>query len=226
MVKNTFLSFSILLGLALFATGCASDKSGANTGPTTAKAGQVPSLPKGVSLRRDNDIQGIWLSPGLNFTNYDTMYVADTEFKAVERSNEVKNRASAITSVQEKFVHALREAGLFKKVVMDTNGLAADGRTLKMYNTIIEFEKGGGAARYWAGLYGAGQPVIKVRGLVYDGDKLVFVFEARRSGESAGARVAGVFMSDIEIQENDIRDLTGDVANCMRRVSGLKDLNK
>ena len=43
-------------------------------------------------------------------------------------------------------------------------------------------EKGGGAARYWAGLYGAGQPVVKVRGLVYDGDKLVFVSEARRSG--------------------------------------------
>jgi hypothetical protein len=68
-------------------------------------------------------------------------------------------------------------------------------------------------------MFGAGQPVIKVRGLMYDGDRLVFVFEAKRSGESPSARLNDGFMSDQDIQQNDIRDLTSDMADCMKRNS-------
>lgn len=218
MTKKPIYLLLVTAGLAVLAAGCASDKSGAKT---DNKASQEPSLPQGVTLHQDKDIQGIWIAPGVNFTNYDTVYVAETEFKAVERPNEGRSRTYAIMSVQEQFSHALRDTRMFKKVTTSTNDLSAGSRVLKVYNTIIEFEKGGGGARYWAGLFGAGQPVTKVRGLVYDGDRLVFVFEARRSGESAGARVGGVFMSDIEIQQDDIRDLTSDVAECMKRVSGI-----
>jgi hypothetical protein len=56
-----------------------------------------------------------------------------------------------------------------------------------------------------------------VRGRVTDGDRLVFAFEARRSGDSGLARVFGGYRSDKVIQEEDIRDLAQDLADYMLR---------
>jgi len=33
---------------------------------------------------------------------------------------------------------------------------------LKLENTILEYSKGGGGARFWVGLYGGGQPMFRV----------------------------------------------------------------
>lgn len=201
-----------VLGMAWFTPGCATDNS---------LARKAPPLPEGISLHQDKDVQGVWVAPGFNFKGYDTLYIGDADFEAIERPNEKRVRELAIYALQEEFVIAARNSELFKKVVVSTNDIPSTGRTLRLNNTIIEYEKGGGGARYWAGMFGGGQPVIKVRGLVYENDKLLFVFEARRSGESAGARLAGVWMSDEEIQRNDIRDLAVDVVECMRRIAGI-----
>jgi hypothetical protein len=88
-----------------------------------------------------------------------------------------------------------------------------------MDNTIFEYEKGGGGARYFAGLYGGGQPVLKVRGEFLDGEKALCKFEASRSGESAGARLGGVFLSDKEIQQNDVNDLALDMSDFILRTA-------
>jgi hypothetical protein len=178
-------------------------------------------LPEGVTLQKDKDLQWVWLKPGFDFKGYDGLYIADTVFNAVERPNEVQMRAMAVASVQAQEVEAIRASGLFKIVTPAANDIPAGSRGLKLENTIIEYEKGGGAARYWAGLYGAGQPVIKVRGLMYDGDELVFVYEAKRSGDSGAARVVGGFMGDDTIQRDDIRDLSADLAGFMGRTAGL-----
>jgi hypothetical protein len=45
------------------------------------------------------------------------------------------------------------------------------------------------------------------------------VYEIKRSGESAGARLVGHFMSDEDIQRNDIRDLASDLANWFSRAA-------
>ena len=90
---------------------------------------------------------------------------------------------------------------------------------MKLANTIIEYEKGGGGARYFAGLYGAGQPVVKVRGQMFDGDTLVFVYEVKRSGDSGSARVFGGFRSDLGIQAEDIQDLAIDLADFIKRTA-------
>jgi hypothetical protein len=178
-------------------------------------------LPPGVTLHKDNDIQGIWLAPGFNFHGYDTLYIEESEYRAVKRDNEEGMRKFAIASLQKQFQEAALTTGLFKTVVTSSNDIAAGSRCLRLHNIIVEYEKGGGGARYWAGEFGAGQPVIKVRGLMYDGDTLVFVFEARRSGESGYARVYGGFMSDQHVQSYDIHDLTFDMADCLRRNAGL-----
>lgn len=215
MNKIQTLGLASVLTVALIAPGCATDNSNPN------HVIKAPPLPDGVKLHQDKDIQGVWLASGFDFKGFDTLYIGPTEFMATERPNEKIIRGHAILAVQDQFLMAARESNLFKSVVISSNDIPTNGRTLKLDNIIIEYEKGGGGARYWAGAFGGGQPVIKVRGLVSENDKLLFVFEARRSGESAGARLAGVWMSDEEIQHNDIRDLAVDVVECMRRIAGI-----
>lgn len=179
-----------------------------------------PPLPTGVLLRQDKDIQGVWVAEGFNFRGYDGLLIEDTLFKALERPNEEQMRAWAKTELQHDLLESISATGLFQKVAGRPEELPATGKNLKMANTIIEYEKGGGGARYFAGVYGAGQPVIKVRGEIMDGDKLVCVYEARRSGESGGARMFGGFMSDENVQKNDIKDLALDLADLMKRRAG------
>jgi hypothetical protein len=105
-------------------------------------------------------------------------------------------------------------------VVTRESDLVPGTRTLKLENTITEFTKGGGAARYFVGLYGGGQPVLRVRGKATEGDKTVFSFEARRSGVSADARLGGVFMKDEDIQVQDIRSLVLDLTDFMAALGG------
>jgi hypothetical protein len=205
--------------LLVMGSGCATKTTGAGAATDQVKPARIPPLPAGVALHQDKDIQGVWLAPGFSFDQYDALCILPTDFKAIERPNEKEMRSFAVISLQEQFQTAARLSGLFKTVVTTTNEIAAGNRCLSLENTIIEYEKGGGGARYFAGVFGAGQPVIKVRGLIYDGDKLVFVFEAKRSGESPAARLNGVWMSDKEIQQDDIRDLTSDMLDCMRRHS-------
>src|SRR5262249_2614339 len=94
------------------------------------------------------------------------------------------------------------------------------GHILRLENTIIEYSKGGGGARFWAGIYGAGQPVLRVQGKMTDGDKTVFTYEARRSGTSAGAHMVGGYMKDEDIQIEDIRSMSLDLADFMAAVAG------
>ena len=91
---------------------------------------------------------------------------------------------------------------------------------LKFENTIIEFSKGGGGARFWVGEMGGGQPVLRMQGRLQDGDKTLFTYEARRTGVSAGARVGGSFMKDEEIQTEDIRSMVLDLTDFISAVAG------
>jgi len=110
--------------------------------------------------------------------------------------------------------------GIFEKVVTNETEIKPGGKALKFENTIIEYSKGGGAARYFAGLYGAGQPVLRVQGKMTDGEKTVFTFEGRRSGTSAGSRMGGGYMKDEDIQIEDIRSVTLDLTDLMAAIAG------
>lgn len=193
--------------LLVVASGCATGSGGARFNASN----QVP-LPAGVTLTQHPHLQGVWVAPGFNFTGYDAVVVATPGFKAVERPNEVNERAMAIRSLQETVVTALRDSGAFPTVVTRPDEVKPGIRAAVIETTIVEYEKGGGAGRYFAGIYGAGQPVLRVRGQLVDpAGAPLFVFEARRSGESASARMFGGFRSDVEIQAEDIRDLGVDL---------------
>jgi hypothetical protein len=53
-----------------------------------------------------------------------------------------------------------------------------------------------------------------------DGAKGVFIFDARRSGVSAGARLGGAFMKDEDIQSEDVRSLVLDLTDFIAAIAG------
>src|SRR5262249_55380927 len=108
----------------------------------------------------------------------------------------------------------------FPAVITSESQIKSGAKVLKLENTITEFSKGGGAARYWAGLYGAGQPVLRVVGKMTDNGKPVFTFEARRSGASAAGRLGGGYMRDEDVQIEDIRSMALDLSDFIAAVGG------
>jgi hypothetical protein len=213
--RGPLLLLPLVCGFLL--TGCGSTPSE----PTGTANNKGQSLPAGVTLHKDKDkdINGVWLAPGFTFKGYGVLFVSPPVFAAVERTNEVQMRAMAMQVLPEQLTQCIRTTGVFSVVTTVTNELKADAKLLTMENTIIEYQKGGGGARYWAGLYGGGQPVIKVRGRILDGENLMCVYEMRRSGESAGAHMLGGYNSDEAIQRNDIHDLASDLADFITRTS-------
>ena len=207
------------LGGALLLGGCASSSGSSSEAKQAQPAGNSPALPPGVTLHQDKDINGVWLAEGFDFRGYDLLYIAETRFSAAERANEAQMREMAIRVLRETLTEYLSQTKVFGAVTTRAEDIKPDTKTLRLENTIIEYQKGGGGARYWAGMFGGGQPVIKVRGLLTAGDKLMCVYEMRRSGESAGARMNGVFQSDEEIQRNDIRDLASDFSDFVKRTA-------
>ncbi len=207
-----------MLGALSLLMGCASTPSG-ESGTAQKASSKVPPLPAGVTLHEDRNIQGVWLADGFKFKGYDIIYIAPTEFAAVERSNEVDTRARAMRVLPEQLVDDLRDARLFSTVTTHSEDVKPESKALKVQNTIIEYERGGGAARYFAGAFGAGQPVIKVRGQVFDGDKLVCVYEIRRSGESSRSALNGAILSDEDIQGEDIHVLARDLVDFFKRTA-------
>ena len=181
------------------------------------KKNNVPPLPEGVTLHKDLNIQGVWLADGFSFKGYQTLYLTPIVFAGVERDNEVDIRATAMQELPDELVNSFRDTKLFNTVTTKSEDVKAKAKTLKLDNTIIEFSKGGNAARHFGGPWGGGQPVIKVRGQIYDGDKLVCVYEIKRSGASAEARGMGEVMSSEDIQRNDIRVLARDLGYFFQR---------
>jgi len=196
------------IGIACLLTGCAS------SGPKTADAS---------GWIKDKHLQKIWIAPGFNFTGYDALVVPEVQADATSESDEEKGVLEAARrSVQNEFVGRLHDSGVFKSVVRDEKEIPAGSKTLILTNNIYSHEIGGGAGRFWAGVYGAGQPDLKIRGAFKDKDtgEEKFKFDSQRHGESAGARLIGTFWSDEKIQTEDIQDLAQDLAAYVGRAGG------
>jgi hypothetical protein len=162
-----------------------------------------------------------WVAAGFDFNGYDTLYIAPTLSTAnfPDKPEDTKVHNLAKESLVTELARMIKERGIVGEVVTRESDIKPGGKVLKLENTITEFTKGGGAARYWVGLYGGGQPVLRVAGKMSDGDKVVFTYEIRRSGTSAGARVGGVFMKDEDIQIQDIRSMVLDLTDFMAAVA-------
>lgn len=205
MKKNHKLTHLMLFAVgSMLLGGCAST-------PKTFRG------PGGITYHEDQDLQKVWLADGFDFEGYDVLYIADTKFQATKRDNEVEIRHWAMQYLQSSLAAAIQSSGVIPSVVTQRSAIQPDKKVLTLEDTIVEYQKGGGGARYFAGLYGAGQPVIRVHGVMSSEGKPLFEFESRRSGDSAAARLFGGFDSDRDIQKNDIDDLAKDLAAFMKR---------
>lgn len=228
-----------VLGAALAVTGCSStsDKSSSSSsaaaGQTSSKAkaddgrtvdiGKASTASGGGTNYKNPHMEKCWVSDGFDFNGYDTLYIAPTLSTAkfdTKNPEEVKVHELAKENLVRELASLVGSRKIFANVVTREADLKPGVKTLKWENTITEFTKGGGAARYFVGLYGGGQPVLRVQGRLTEGDKALFTFEARRSGVSAGARMSGVFMKDEDIQIQDIHSMALDLADFMSVIAG------
>lgn len=194
---------AVLLVMAV--TGCASAT------PTSTDRDGVP-------YRADEHLQRVWLADGFSVHGYQTLLVLEPRADVPKLNPDgAENLQWARGLLRDEVVKALRAKRVFPAVALTPSDVAPGTRSLRMETTIVEYEKGGGGARFFAGLHGAGQPVIRVRGRVTDADRPVFAFDARRSGDSGLSRMFGGYRSDRAIQEEDIRDLAADLADFLIR---------
>ena len=163
-----------------------------------------------------------WLADGFDFKGFDTLLIAPTlsTAKFPDKPEDRKVHDLAKDNLVAELGRVLGERGIFAKIVTRDTDIPAGAKTLRLENTITEFSKGGGAARYFVGLYGGGQPILRVQGKASAAEKTLFTYEARRSGTSAGARVGGVFMKDEDIQIEDIRSLVLDLTDFIAAIAG------
>jgi len=242
-----------LLATVSLLFGCASDKSQSQSQTQTKSApastpapaeavpgakyktddGRVinigkPSASPGGTSYKNPHLEKCWVSEGFNFKEVDTIYLAPTlsTAKYNEKGKEdvmVHDRAKE--GLVAELARLLNRRVLATNVVTRETDIKPGARVLKLENTIVEFAKGGGAARYFVGLYGGGQPVLRVQGKLTEGDKTLFSYEARRSGTSAGSRMGGVFMKDEDIQSEDIRSMMLDLTDFMAALAGKYTAN-
>ena len=227
MNHTTFsIRFLIAVALASLIGGCAS--SGEKNVRAKADDGRAveigrPSAASGGGTNYQNPhLEKCWVADGFNFTGYDTLYIAPTRSTAAfpDKPEDTMVHDMAKESFRTELAREIRSRNLFANVTMQESEIQPGAKALRLENTITEFNKGGGAARYFVGLYGGGQPVLRIEGRMADGDRPVFTYQARRSGVSAGARMTGAFMKDEDIQIQDIRSMTLDLADFMSVLAG------
>lgn len=227
MKKTPLLgTIGIACVLILGAAGCATDKSGQHfptkyrtTDDRVAEVGHRNKTDDGWSFREPH-MDKCWIAADFNFTGYDTLYIAPTLSTAVTQDDEDRRMieiAEDTVVVEYKRLFQLRN--LFTHVVTKESDIPSGAHVLKLEQTIIDFHKGSMAGRFWAGEFGAGQPVLAVSGKMTDGDKPLFTYEARRSGVSVGAHL-GIMRSD-DIQVEDVRSMALDVTDFAAAMAGL-----
>lgn len=224
------LHWSICVGaLALLGAGCASSGSqdAGTRQPTKFKAadGRTIEIGKATPVNGGRSFTNphfdkCWVADGFEFNGYDALLIAPVAVTATVKDDEKERLQLATEQIPRKLSQFLMPKGIFTNIVTSEAELKPGMRVLKVENTIVEYSKGSRAARYFAGLYGAGQPMLRVQGTIKEGDKPLFAYEGRRSGTSAGARVLGVYMSGDDIQDEDVHSMMLDLTDFMAAIAG------
>jgi hypothetical protein len=235
-IPNFPFTFSLILVASLALSGCATTEGGGNSATSSATPSRYRATDgRTIDIGKSTPAEGgtrynnphmekgkCWVADGFKFEEYDTIYVAPTVSTAKFPDKEEDQMVHRLA--KERLVSGiaklLRERNVAPHVVTVESEIASGAKVLRLENTITEFSKGGGAARYFVGLYGGGQPVLRVQGRLMDHEKMMFSYEAMRTGTSGDARVGGAFMKDEDIQVQDIHSLAVDLTDFLAAVAG------
>lgn len=234
---NSITPACLSLAAGLLLAGCASNgekPSGGSAAAGPARSRFIATDGRTIDIGKSSPADGgtrynnphmekekCWVAGGFDFNGYDTLYIAPTlsTAKFPDKPEDTNVHELAKKNLPVELARMAASRNIFGNVVTQESEIKPGAKVLKLENTITEFSKGGGAGRYFAGLYGGGQPVLRVQGRMNDGDKTVFTFEIRRSGTSGGARMGGAFMKDEDIQIEDIRSMALDLSDFMAAVA-------
>jgi hypothetical protein len=234
MKPTSAIGITALYALGVLLAGCAT--TGETSTAATSSAAPMASRYKtddgrSIEIGKSSPAEGglrfkephmekCWIANGFNFNGYDTLYIAPTKSTAKFHDDEAKLHDWAKNELPVELSSYVSRKGIFANVVTSESAIKPGAKVLKLENTITEYSKGGGAGRYFAGIYGAGQPNLRVDGTMVDGDKPVFTFEMRRSGASAAGRLSGGFMRDEDVQIEDMHSMGIDLSDFMAAVAG------
>lgn len=142
---------SLVAVLTLLA-GCGAVRTSADNPLTTG--GLTPNI-------EDKDAGLVAVAPGFNVTKYTVIVVEKLSVAADQIDDEGDRRFAEKmqTGFQEQLMRRLQESGLFQRVVAGNATETGTGAspTLVLRGSITRLGRGSQAARYFAGIYGAGK---------------------------------------------------------------------
>jgi len=157
-----------------------------------------------------------WVADDFAATNYDVLYIAPVRSTVELHANEIPMHRLAEENLVIELRRLLAAKKIFPAVVTEEFEIKPGSRVLRFENVIVAYGRGNSLARVEAGLYGAGQPLLRVRGTMTDGDKTVLSYEAQRNGVSR----LFIPVRDEDAQLEDIRSLAIDLSDFVAAVSG------
>ena len=147
-VRGPLGAMSLCLALA----GCGAVRSSADN-PLTV-GGLTPKI-------EDKDAGLVAVAPGLDLKKYQVVVVEKFSVSSGQIEDEGDRRFAekATITLHQQLVRRLRESGLFQDVVdaTATEVKPADVPALRLRGEITRLGRGSQAARYFAGIYGAGR---------------------------------------------------------------------
>jgi uncharacterized protein DUF4410/uncharacterized protein DUF3313 len=199
------------IALSVMLTGCGATRSSADN--PTSFGGLTPNTP-------DMEAGLVAIAPAFDVRTYRAVVVEPFPVTDSEIQDEGDRRFAVKMThyFHMELLRRLRETGLFQQVssATDTAAKAADGPTLRLRGVVTRLGRGSQAARYFAGLYGAGRTRAQAD------MQLVDAASGKVGLVTADRRVASMGWfggSDEEHLEESFNDLARDFARFLVRLS-------
>jgi hypothetical protein len=139
----------------------------------------------GITYKRTDSIDKVWIAEGFDFGGYDTLVVEPVAAGAVKpKDDKEKERLEmARQSLQRDLKGGIEFAAIVPKVADAASG-GVTNKVLRLESEILEFSRGSTAVRIGIG-FGAGAPYLKLRGTVKDGasGNSLVIYELDETGD-------------------------------------------
>jgi hypothetical protein len=207
--RRGYLGF---MALCLALAGCGAVRSSADD-PLTV-GGLTPTI-------EDKDAGLVAVAPGLDLKKYNVVVVEKFSVSSGQIEDEGDRRfAEKVTTVlHQQLLRRLRESGLFQEVIdaSATEVKPSDVPTLRLRGAITRLGRGSQAARYFAGIYGAGRARAQadMHFAEVPSGRVVIATADRRV--SSGLQWFGG--DDEEILKESVDDMARDLAKFLVRLS-------
>ena len=147
------------------------------------EAGAWGFIPDYTDMVEGDDVNWIWIKPGLNLTGYKTVTV--TEFENISTETDVM--------AQDLLTRNMKD-GLSRRLGLKVVDRNAD---ITVKGAMVDYFSGNTAARYWVG-FGAGEPLVEVEVYIVDNKTKEIISKVRHQAiDSTVESVIAETISDI-----------------------------